>query len=114
MHPAVAIVLCIVNICIPGFGTIISGFLALCGAANPDSHSHSKIATFCVNFWVGLLQLATVIIFLLGWVWSIIWGIMFITQSQFWHNPPTVTTMTTTTTNTHVAAPAPAGPPAYK
>eukprot|EP00043_Microstomoeca_roanoka_P020991 m.2546 g.2546 ORF g.2546 m.2546 type:complete len:174 (-) comp1851_c0_seq1:222-743(-) len=94
MHPCVAGFLCAVNCILPGFGTIIAGFLALCGAANPGSESTSAAATFCMNLLVGFLQILTIAFFLLGWVWSILWGILFITQSSQWGRRPVVTTTT--------------------
>ncbi len=51
----------IVNICLPGIGTIGSGFCASNGAN-------------CNAFIVGILQLCTVPLFLIGWFWSIWWG----------------------------------------
>merc|ERR1711907_645375 len=50
-----AIFCCILNI-FPGLGTIVAGFLALCGLANPGSNGGSKAGTFCANFWIGLAQ----------------------------------------------------------
>eukprot|EP00056_Hartaetosiga_gracilis_P001111 m.42315 g.42315 ORF g.42315 m.42315 type:complete len:196 (+) comp10502_c0_seq3:59-646(+) len=89
MHPAMAVFLCIVNIFLPGIGTIIAGFLPLCGAANTGSSGASIIGTLCMNFWVGIFQLALTL-FIIGWIWSIFWGIAFIANSQHWGKEDTV------------------------
>ena len=44
--------------------------------------SHPQIASFCAQFWIGLLQLASTLLFFFGWGWSIMWGILFITQAS--------------------------------
>eukprot|EP00043_Microstomoeca_roanoka_P002703 m.39879 g.39879 ORF g.39879 m.39879 type:complete len:224 (+) comp11664_c0_seq1:408-1079(+) len=96
MHPCTAVTLCIINFILPGFGTMIAGCLALCGAANPGSGTDSAATTFCCNLWIGFLQLLTVPFFLLGWIWSIFWGFLFIAQSAAWDNPYYGTTTVTT------------------
>eukprot|EP01147_Barroeca_monosierra_P004863 gene4862-6885_t len=111
MHPAVAIILAIINFVLPGFGTILAGFFALCGIANPGSSGQSVVATFCCNFFVGILQLATVIIFLLGWIWSIMWGITFIAMSSQYGRPSETTT--TIVTSSPGVSQQGAPPPAY-
>ena len=37
--------------------------------------------TFCVNVWVGAIQLCTVTFMLVGWFWSFVWGIYMIILS---------------------------------
>lgn len=97
MHPAAAIILLITNFFLPGIGTMIAGFLALCGLANPGSKASSVLGTFCINFFIGIAQLVTVVFFLIGWLWAIFWGVLFIGESSKWNNPTsTVTTVTTT------------------
>lgn len=77
---ALAVCLLIVNIILPGVGTIIAGASVFC-CGNIGASGSSKLGTFCINFWVGIAQLFTVWIFLLGWVWSIMWGVAFIAVS---------------------------------
>ncbi|XP_071962884.1 protein SPEC3-like [Antedon mediterranea] len=97
MHIAMAVVCLIFNIFIPGFGTIMAAFAVFC-CANTGQSGGGKVGTFCLNFWVGLLQLATCWIFLIGWIWSIMWGAAFIGMSADYHstNEPTTTVVTTT------------------
>jgi hypothetical protein len=75
-----AIVLLIVNIFIPGLGTMLAGFFVLCELANLGDSSQSRVESFCANFWVGVLQMLLASI-VLGWIWAIFWGILFVTQS---------------------------------
>jgi len=74
---AVAIILLIVNIFLPGIGTIIAGFCVFC-CGNIGASDGSKFGTFCINFWVGIAQIFLIPFFFIGWVWSIMWGAAFI------------------------------------
>jgi len=88
-----AIVLLIVNILLPGIGTIIAGFSVFC-CGNIGESGGSKFGTFCINFWVGLLQLLTCWIFFIGWIWSILWGIAFVTLAGMKGSKKTTTVVT--------------------
>ncbi|KAI0981266.1 hypothetical protein GJ496_009533 [Pomphorhynchus laevis] len=71
----VAAILCILNIILPGSGTLLSSVLVF---GNRVKHHHkTNFVAFVYNLIAGLIQLATAII-LLGWIWSIIWGLMFL------------------------------------
>ena len=59
--PGWGLIFFLVNIILPGFGTMFS---SLCDAGGCN----------CNAFIVGLLQLCTAPIFFIGWIWSIIWG----------------------------------------
>jgi len=76
-------------------GTIIGGFSVLC-CGNVGQSGGGRFGTFCINFWVGLLQMVLAPFLLIGWIWSIIWGYAFIASSgklwrifsetsQFWN-----------------------------
>ena len=66
MKSPMGVILFIVNIILPGIGTIINSFMG------------SKFnSTNCI---VGLVQLLTCII-IIGWIWSIWWGIVML-QSE--------------------------------
>ncbi|KAL4237968.1 hypothetical protein ACF0H5_002678 [Mactra antiquata] len=75
-----AILCLLLNICIPGFGTMISGFCIFCCATSrvPAKYDQEPILLLCVNIWVGLAQLFTVTFMLVGWFWSVAWGIRMI------------------------------------
>ncbi|XP_041066011.1 protein SPEC3-like [Carcharodon carcharias] len=66
-------------------GTILSGFTLLCCSepATPTGHkTNDEILTLvCLNVWVGISQLFTVPFLLVGWLWSITWGVMMINLS---------------------------------
>ncbi|XP_071080150.1 protein stum homolog isoform X1 [Haliotis cracherodii] len=70
----VAVMCCVLNILIPGLGTIISAFSVLCGA---KTRIDKPIKAFGLNILSALLQMASFII-IVGWVWSIIWGMNFV------------------------------------
>lgn len=61
-------------------GTVMASFCVFC-CANPGQSAGGKFGCFCLNFWIGWLQLFTVWIFLIGWIWSIMWGWAFIALS---------------------------------
>lgn len=66
LNPALAVILLIVNIFLPGVGTMILGCLN--GGCN------------WTHIIVGLLQFITAGI-IIGWIWSIWWGILLVQRS---------------------------------
>jgi hypothetical protein len=42
---------------------------------------NTKSKVILVNCWVAFLQLFTTIFFLLGWIWSIVWGTLFLSYT---------------------------------
>ncbi|XP_072027663.1 protein SPEC3-like [Amphiura filiformis] len=84
MHIGMAVFCLIVNIFMPGIGTIFAGFSVFC-CANKGASGGEMVATLCINFWVGLLQIGTVWFFFLGWIWSIMWGAAFLGMSADYH-----------------------------
>ncbi|XP_076819841.1 protein SPEC3-like isoform X2 [Clavelina lepadiformis] len=72
----VAISLCVVNCLFPGLGTIIASFTIFCCAIVPEGHD--KFNVFCINFLIGWAQLITVPVLFAGWIWSITWGVRFV------------------------------------
>ncbi|XP_063429117.1 uncharacterized protein LOC134711982 [Mytilus trossulus] len=81
MMKPVAIMCLIFNIIIPGLGTLISGFSVLC-CSKVRLKDQTKQKVVLVNSWVALLQFITAFILLLGWIWSIVWGMSFIEYSR--------------------------------
>uniref|UniRef100_H2Y0U8 Uncharacterized protein n=2 Tax=Ciona intestinalis TaxID=7719 RepID=H2Y0U8_CIOIN len=73
----------------------MASFSVIC-CAEVSQKSSGKGGTFCLNFWVGWLQMITVFFVLFGWVWSIVWGVAFVQAAVKRNN----TMVTTTTTNT--------------
>ncbi|XP_039259830.1 uncharacterized protein LOC120336262 [Styela clava] len=75
----VAVILLILNILIPGLGTIVGGCTFCCCATTYDKPNRKGIGQkipklVCRNLLVGFAQLFTVSFLLIGWVWSISWG----------------------------------------
>ncbi|XP_070576976.1 uncharacterized protein [Ptychodera flava] len=77
MPMPIAIMCCTLNFIIPGSGTIISGFTLFC-CSSPQDHSKKDEITdqVCTNLWVGVSQLMTITFLLVGWFWSIAWGVL--------------------------------------
>jgi len=98
---------CVMNCIIPGWGTIGAAFAACCY----EQYDHSEYKPCCPKcnscfgtFCFGILQFATTPFFLLGFVWSILWGLELLKVSDSTKSVVTTTTTTTTsgTTTTHV------------
>ncbi|KAK7103353.1 micronuclear linker histone polyprotein-like [Littorina saxatilis] len=71
-----AVVCLILNIVLPGSGTVVSGMSVLCcSQSRISSKGDTKANTVCVNIFVGAAQLGTVTFFLVGWFWSLAWGV---------------------------------------
>ena len=54
----------------------------LCCAKTEDMNFKEKCGSCCTVFGIGVLQLLLVACFLIGWIWSCIWGITFIGMSS--------------------------------
>ncbi|KAK2174440.1 hypothetical protein NP493_801g00006 [Ridgeia piscesae] len=81
MPRSFAIVCLICNIASPGLGTFLSGLSVLCcGLVRPSGGDILNV--IWVNSWVALLQFFTTVIFLFGWVWSIVWAFAFLDLSK--------------------------------
>ncbi|XP_072907611.1 protein SPEC3-like [Hemitrygon akajei] len=85
MSRPMAVTCLLLNIIVPGTGTILAGFTLVCcsdpGTPTGSRSSDERLALFCLNVWVGVSQLFTVPFLLVGWLWSIVWGIMMINLS---------------------------------
>uniref|UniRef100_A0A915PT81 Uncharacterized protein n=1 Tax=Setaria digitata TaxID=48799 RepID=A0A915PT81_9BILA len=89
MHSAVpflplpiAIFCAILNFIMPGLGTIMSGFLALCvGQTRVNYREGRKLMTLLINFLVGISQFFTITFLFVGWFWSMAWGGLLIIYS---------------------------------
>ncbi|XP_071962377.1 uncharacterized protein [Antedon mediterranea] len=78
MDVKLAYICLFLNIVIPGLGTILSGFSVLClSSSTPqdDRKQDEVIQLCCSNLCVGLSQMFTITFFLVGWIWSITWGV---------------------------------------
>jgi len=60
-------------------GTMLSGLSAFCcGKSRMHSRENKAMSVFCVNLMVGTMQFCTVTFLLVGWAWSLVWGIYMI------------------------------------
>jgi len=71
-----AIACMVINCILPGFGTITASFGSLCCADYSDTETN-RFQMFCINFWFGWMQFI-LIVFGIGWVWSVLWGVAFV------------------------------------
>ncbi|CAI9724848.1 Hypothetical predicted protein [Octopus vulgaris] len=63
------------NILIPGFGSILCGIFQFCCGKKQISNKKTDNSTrILINFLVGIMQFSTLTFFLVGWFWSIAWG----------------------------------------
>ncbi|CAH0598612.1 unnamed protein product [Chrysodeixis includens] len=73
------------NIVVPGLGSILSGMFCLCfGIPRFGVHdgARHRIGSFVINLLVGAGQLFTVLFCLVGWGWSIWWGVIMVKTSR--------------------------------
>ena len=64
-------------------GTIMSGFVAF--FLSQEEPMYDKMAVLCVNCFVGLAQMTTVVFLMIGWIWSITWGCAFVGLSGMFY-----------------------------
>ncbi|CAF0718435.1 unnamed protein product [Adineta steineri] len=77
MPRALACICFVLNLVLPGTGTLISAFAVFCCG----KHDYEKaIVAFFYNLLAAIFQSATIFI-LVGWIWSIRWGILFVQLS---------------------------------
>ncbi|XP_052766712.1 uncharacterized protein LOC128207681 [Mya arenaria] len=79
----VSIVCLILNIIVPGSGTVLSGMCIFCCGKSriPVKYDQDHVVILCTNTWVGVAQLFTVTFLFVGWFWSLAWGIKMIILS---------------------------------
>ncbi|XP_023218368.1 protein stum homolog [Centruroides sculpturatus] len=77
MPVSLSVFLCILNVITPGIGTLIASVTVLCGCKTEHAN---RAKAFGYNLLAGLLQLITAPV-VIGWVWSIMWGITFVNIS---------------------------------
>ncbi|XP_073248045.1 uncharacterized protein [Porites lutea] len=76
-----AIACLILNILIPGLGTVVSGLIAFF-LTRREIPLKDRASILCVNFFVGIMQLTTIVFLMIGWIWSIVWGCAFVGLSE--------------------------------
>ncbi|CAJ0590768.1 unnamed protein product [Cylicocyclus nassatus] len=79
----VALFCMMMNVIIPGTGTILSGVSALClGQPRVNMKEGRKLVTLVVNLLVGISQFFTITFLFVGWFWSIAWGGLLVIHSM--------------------------------
>ncbi|XP_064485013.1 protein stum homolog [Ornithodoros turicata] len=77
MPMPIAVCLCILNVLLPGVGTLVTVIAVVCGCR---TEHESRCVAAGYNLLASLLQTVTAP-FVVGWVWSIMWGITFVNVS---------------------------------
>lgn len=86
MPMPLAVFCCILNFLVPGLGSMVASVSIFCCAQTDDMSCGDKCGSCCTVFGIGLLQLLLVVCFLIGWIWSCIWGITFIGMSESYYS----------------------------
>ncbi|KAL7304861.1 hypothetical protein TKK_0002667 [Trichogramma kaykai] len=86
--PVILAWLCLIcNVCIPGSGTLLAGLFNLCCGQPRFSATASpkaRVGALVVDALVGVSQLFTVLFCLVGWGWSIWWGVTMVRVARKW------------------------------
>ncbi|XP_045033794.1 uncharacterized protein LOC123475295 [Daphnia magna] len=72
---------------LPGTGTIMSGLLGICLGAPRFSGQvtvEHRLLAFIINLTVGIFQAFTVLFCLVGWCWSLGWGIILVKTAGYY------------------------------
>ncbi|XP_043215704.1 protein stum-like [Amphibalanus amphitrite] len=84
--PRSAAYLCLLlNIFLPGLGTAASGLLVHCMGRtrySVETTKQDRWASTCTNLVVALMQLYTLTFCLVGWFWSVGWGVIMVTVAD--------------------------------
>jgi len=75
---AIAFLVC--NVLVPGLGTILGGFSYCCIATTHDERDRENLKTkipglIWTNLVIGISQFFTIPFLLVGWFWSLSWGV---------------------------------------
>ncbi|KAL5014041.1 hypothetical protein ScPMuIL_008311 [Solemya velum] len=107
MPMGVAILCCVLNILLPGIGTMVAGLSPFCCARNEDMGCGERCGSCYIGFLIGFLQLILVPLLFIGWIWSIIWGISFIGMSGEYYRDTTMSGVVISTPVTVISNPPP-------
>lgn len=81
LPPFLAWICLLLNSLVPGTGTILSGLLGMCLGAprfSPQVTAEHRFLALVINLVVGISQVVTVLFCLVGWCWSLGWGIILV------------------------------------
>ncbi|XP_065178680.1 protein SPEC3-like [Sycon ciliatum] len=95
-----AIMVLILNILTAGLGTIMGGVCLLCvGHPYQVNQDLGRVLAWCVMLGFGQIGLA--LVFGIGWVWGVLWGVLFIICSDLYYGHP-VQPQQEVITSTHI------------
>ncbi|XP_075919636.1 uncharacterized protein LOC116939749 [Petromyzon marinus] len=91
MSVPLAVLCLLLNIILPGSGTVLSAISLCCCAAEVGEARVARggggsdaASLACLNLWVGVSQLLTVTFLLVGWLWSVTWGVAMVVVAGDW------------------------------
>jgi len=79
----------LLNFLLPGSGTATSGLLACCMGAPRFATivtAEHRVLALIINLGVGVFQFLSVIFCLVGWCWSVAWGIILVKTAGKFNN----------------------------
>ncbi|XP_074662949.1 uncharacterized protein LOC141915354 [Tubulanus polymorphus] len=80
MPKSLAVICFLFNITVPGLGTFLAGLSLFC-CGKPRLIEEDDVTGFLNNTWTALLQLLSTPLLLIGWIWSVVWGVLFLKLS---------------------------------
>ncbi|OWF55709.1 uncharacterized protein LOC110456038 [Mizuhopecten yessoensis] len=83
-----AIACCLMNFAVPGLGTMVAGMCMPCCGDAEEMSRRRKLSSGAAVVGVGFLQLLLTACFLVGWVWSAIWGLSLVGTSLDYYEKP--------------------------
>ncbi|XP_033745044.1 uncharacterized protein LOC117330701 [Pecten maximus] len=83
-----AIACCLMNFAAPGLGTIVAGMCMPCCGDAEEMSRRRKLCSGAAVVGVGFLQLLLTACFLVGWIWSAIWGLSLVGTSLDYYEKP--------------------------
>ncbi|KAG8177921.1 hypothetical protein JTE90_015356 [Oedothorax gibbosus] len=72
-----SVLLCLMNVLVPGTGTFVSAWTVVCGC---ETELGDRRSSLLYGLLAALLQLLMAPI-IVGWIWSVLWGINFVSIS---------------------------------
>ncbi|ELT87765.1 hypothetical protein CAPTEDRAFT_227223 [Capitella teleta] len=89
MHMSMAVTCAVINFILPGVGTMLAAFcLCCCTPSSSIWTGKRKVQACCINLSIGFCQLILTPLLLIGWMWSVLWGLAFMGISNTEYHAP--------------------------
>ena len=84
LNKGAAIACLVINIILPGFGTMFSGCLPrVFSSSDPEQDNTTEVKRSCIFFWLGILHLFCTLIICVGWVLSLSYGCQLVEMANY-------------------------------